>query len=1294
GIKDAKGNLYSINYNSDKVSKVVYPNGENYNINYTNTITTSTTKKNESGNSIYTETTNFDSTTGKITKETDVDGNETVYTYGLTSNPYLVTATSRIVNYQELNENKEMVNKNVEVTTETEYNENEDVEVEKDEEGNYTIYDYESEYEINKSQPTSIVTKESINSSDEDAISNEKFLYDRLGNLEEENNIIDNTKTINKYDKENGNLIESNEYKSTSNSEEISKTVNTYTYDELGNLEKETTSVENTNINSEELNEYDSMGRVTMSKDINGNSYTEYKYDFLGREINATTRTKIYNNLQSKKVKISEYDANGSLIKESEDGVTTEYKYDTINRLTEKAITNNQGTIVYNTDYSYEVVDNLKIKINSTPIDLENAYCEKNYKTINSNRILTDLKYYDKAGNVVREKSNGTYKDYIYDDNKNVIATFEMGSNNDGTMDSSNKKISLSLHDENGNNTCTVENASISNNLLKVTSDSIINKSTYDKYGNVIESTDAMGVKTGYTYDEQSRVTSVISDKDKPLENTTSIAYDVVNNDNTISTSITDAKGNKRYETQNAAGLTVKNTDKGDSTLADITTSYLYDNKGNKTKEIFSNGDYKSYDYTDDNQVKAIIYYSKEDNEAGRKTLETDYTYKGGTGDLYSMIDYKYDGNDKIPYHYTYYEYDSNKKLTGYSELSTNSTPSSGEIESHKLTYVYDVEGNIIEIIYPTSLNDSISSIQFEYNNNGWISKVYANINGTSKDLREYSYDKYGKIDTIKDFTYDVNANVNGHILKKYTYDDLNRVKSMKYYDSKDLNTVKESYTYTYDKNSNIKSESIINNYPTNDSDKVDEKRLYEYDNLARLTKSDIVNNKNNQTSYYNYTYDEVGNVISKAEILSDTEKNATVYTYNALNQLKTSKTTDAVNNKLTSDKIYTYDQNGNNTKEVDSSKNVTKEMTYDVDNRLDTYTLTENDKTTTQSNLYNGNGQRIQKTEGDNTINYYYQNGNVLYTTDKDEKKTSHNFVGLEGNTISTMRYDLTGLEYYVYNKDIKGSTTNIVDNNKNAKISYKYSDFGETKEYGDADFYNEIAYTGGIYDNLSSLYYLNARYYNPEDARFITQDTYRGEHSEPSSLHLYDYCTNNPINYVDPTGHSPVSSLTVNDYKYLHDEVKRQYAIQLMRTGHRIATERYIRKYCKKNKRGFLDIYDITAHTFYEIKTAKTYKYNYNSVMKQIDSYRKGEVGIKRKHTIYGKWTGFKKYPRFGERKYSGHFSYGIYDINYKYKRKGVVLYEPRLNRIRAAIIYGLTAVAISTIAIELGPALLISI
>lgn len=245
---------------------------------------------------------------------------------------------------------------------------------------------------------------------------------------------------------------------------------------------------------------------------------------------------------------------------------------------------------------------------------------------------------------------------------------------------------------------------------------------------------------------------------------------------------------------------------------------------------------------------------------------------------------------------------------------------------------------------------------------------------------------------------------------------------------------------YTYDFKGNITE--IV--YPTKDSDKVDEKREYNYNELNRLISSDIVNNKTNKTESYVYEYDEVGNMTSKANILSDSNKNNTVYTYNDLNQLVSSETSNLSTGKTTSKKTYSY-----------------------------------------------------------------------------DEKKTSHHFVGLEGNTISTMRYKLSGLEYYVYNKDIKGSTTNIVDN-KNAKISYKYSDFGETEEFGDTDFYNEIAYTGGIYDESTSLYYLNARYYNPEDARFITQDTYRGQSDESTSLHLYAYCANDPINYIDPSGHS----------------------------------------------------------------------------------------------------------------------------------------------------------------------------
>lgn len=38
------------------------------------------------------------------------------------------------------------------------------------------------------------------------------------------------------------------------------------------------------------------------------------------------------------------------------------------------------------------------------------------------------------------------------------------------------------------------------------------------------------------------------------------------------------------------------------------------------------------------------------------------------------------------------------------------------------------------------------------------------------------------------------------------------------------------------------------------------------------------------------------------------------------------------------------------------------------------------------------------------------------------------------------------------------------------------------------------------------------------------MTRDTYKGNIYQPWTQNLYTYCNNNPINYVDPTGHFPV--------------------------------------------------------------------------------------------------------------------------------------------------------------------------
>ncbi len=91
----------------------------------------------------------------------------------------------------------------------------------------------------------------------------------------------------------------------------------------------------------------------------------------------------------------------------------------------------------------------------------------------------------------------------------------------------------------------------------------------------------------------------------------------------------------------------------------------------------------------------------------------------------------------------------------------------------------------------------------------------------------------------------------------------------------------------------------------------------------------------------------------------------------------------------------------------------------------------------------------------------------------------------------------------------------TQICIKHGSADAIYQYTDFGETMIQG--------------YDQSTGLYYLNARYYNPEDGRFLTEDTYHGENDKPDTQHLYVYCANNPVNYVDPSGHYAVALYTL---------------------------------------------------------------------------------------------------------------------------------------------------------------------
>ena len=311
-----------------------------------------------------------------------------------------------------------------------------------------------------------------------------------------------------------------------------------------------------------------------------------------------------------------------------------------------------------------------------------------------------------------------------------------------------------------------------------------------------------------------------------------------------------------------------------------------------------------------------------------------------------------------------------------------------------------------------------------------------------------------------------------------------------------------EKHEYAYNRNGQVVKETNLNNVSVNP---VNETRSYTYDYMGNLLKSEITGSANVTTLY---TYDKVGNRLTKKQ-----NNVTTTYTYNGLNQL-TGESGDG--NSLN----YVYDANGNQIRITGTADgtSVNKVFAYTPSGLMSSYTSGAG----TQVNRYNGDGQRVSKTEGSDVTNYFYQDGSVLYTTDSQGNVKAFNLLNVS-DILGTLRINGNNVSSYFYTEDMRGSTVNVIDNSGNTVLSYWYDDFGQVSEYRESgnSLINEVQYTGAIYDELTGLLYLNARFYDPATGRFISQDTYRGERDDTGTWHLYAYCANDPVNYVDPSGH-----------------------------------------------------------------------------------------------------------------------------------------------------------------------------
>ncbi|EJL43890.1 RHS repeat-associated core domain protein containing protein [Brevibacillus sp. CF112] len=151
-------------------------------------------------------------------------------------------------------------------------------------------------------------------------------------------------------------------------------------------------------------------------------------------------------------------------------------------------------------------------------------------------------------------------------------------------------------------------------------------------------------------------------------------------------------------------------------------------------------------------------------------------------------------------------------------------------------------------------------------------------------------------------------------------------------------------------------------------------------------------------------------------------------------------------------------------------------------------------------------------------TTHYVYLNGQVIEELTQDGRLKARNVFGNQLIWRKDYTTNQEGTYYYNSHGDvvkIKGPSGNVLN-------MYEYDIWGnliadKVKE----TMMNPFAYAGEMYDKESGFYYLRARYYDPKMGRFVSEDTVKGQVDNPLSLNRYTYVSNNPLKFVDPSGH-----------------------------------------------------------------------------------------------------------------------------------------------------------------------------
>jgi RHS repeat-associated protein len=291
----------------------------------------------------------------------------------------------------------------------------------------------------------------------------------------------------------------------------------------------------------------------------------------------------------------------------------------------------------------------------------------------------------------------------------------------------------------------------------------------------------------------------------------------------------------------------------------------------------------------------------------------------------------------------------------------------------------------------------------------------------------------------------------------------------------------------------------------------------YEYDALYRLTGDGL---GTGTTISNTWGYDAATQIVQTSYQVGAGTPITTVRTYDAANQLVSLSEKEGSTSlkKIT----FTFDDNGNRTRQYDSVPKQPTNYVYDAANRLIEFNQDDDGISYTVYN-YNGDGLRVAK---NNCAGPCYYTGYIwdvgveaglpLLLQDGEAS-----YIYGPGGMILE---EVTGGKEYYYHHDQLGSVRSLTDSSGSEVDTYDYDAYGNKLASSTSSTDNPFGYTGEYTDSESGMLYLRARYYDPATQQFLTKDSLVAWTEQ-----AYAYVAGSPTYFTDPSGHCPMCIVVV---------------------------------------------------------------------------------------------------------------------------------------------------------------------